>query len=268
VIIDQLCNVNTSSQLEGIAMSDVDIDTTNDRVDSVTDDIESTLQANNEKVNKLNLLLLSQKIFSAIHFSSRTFPVELKNVLNVITSLMRKYHPSVDVRPHIGVFLFNRFVCLGVTSPHHYGLLSTFPDANSQQSLTFTAKILQSLAKGATFTTRNLFKDDFYVKLNDFITSNTSELKQIIENVSVIKDTVKETDDVIPDTAHYEALSILKENINSHKEPIFHKLELKFTENMEELNLYGEYKGEPEKLRKAKQTLDLIIEYYNCRLFV
>jgi len=160
--------------------------------------------------------------------------------LQFCQGFLKKYHPSLNVNAQIGDFVFGRYICSAIVAPVHWGLIDSAPDEISQSSLVFTGRILQHLSMGKKFNGT----DEFYSKMNDFITSNADDMRSFMQYISKdipITD-LHEADkiddkDVIPDAAHYEALTVLKGIINSHKEPLFHKLEFQFTKNLEELNL-------------------------------
>ncbi len=59
-------------------------------------------------------------------------------------------HPAT-VKAVMGGFLFLRFICPAMTTPHTYGVMADMPDANSRRMLVLVTKLLFHCATGVEF---------------------------------------------------------------------------------------------------------------------
>jgi len=200
-----------------------------------------------EKINKLNLLLLCQKTFSAIVRSAEFFPPELKQTLAMIVEAIKKQFPGVDHHSYIGGFVFLRFYCSSMIAPHQYGLFAQPPGTSCQRVLVLLSKVIQNLSNGVSFGG----KEDFLIQLNDFINVNAIEVRAFLDRLTAQDITIsmekQGTDyDVIPEVVLYESLRTLKEVITKNKSILFEKMEIQLNRD-------------PESMKKTKQHLDLIL---------
>jgi len=85
---------------------------------------------------------------------------------------------DVDICIPIGGFIFLRFICPALTSPHIYGLVEFPPSSENQRMLILISKVLQNLA------TLRPFKEDYMLPMNEFIDINKKSLEEFYHNIS------------------------------------------------------------------------------------
>jgi len=135
-----------------------------------------------ENVNKLQLQLVSQKIFNAIMRSATTMPPAILIICTHLRKVVAQTFPGKDLEyKAISAFLFLRFICPSLAAPHAYGLLPAPPTNEVQRQLILLSKILQNLANGLRFG----MKEEFMMKLNDFIDNNMLTLHKFYDHLEV-----------------------------------------------------------------------------------
>ncbi|KAI9907919.1 hypothetical protein PsorP6_004297 [Peronosclerospora sorghi] len=88
---------------------------------------------------------------------------------------------SVLTRSVIGGFLFLRFVCPAITTPHLYGLTKQLPPPETRRVLVLVTKLLFKTATGVKFGDR---EPQFRV-LNPFIEKNSPAIQQLFANLAM-----------------------------------------------------------------------------------
>ncbi|KAJ1345181.1 hypothetical protein BSLG_000695 [Batrachochytrium salamandrivorans] len=82
--------------------------------------------------------------------------------------------------PSISGFLFLRFFCPAIISPHQFGLASEAPIGNVPRTLTLIAKILQNMANLTEL------KDPYLNEVNVFIKGQKDAMRGLLERVSTL----------------------------------------------------------------------------------
>ncbi|KUF97144.1 Amino Acid/Auxin Permease (AAAP) Family [Phytophthora nicotianae] len=100
----------------------------------------------------------------------------MRTCQNIIDSIMKNTHCSV-----IGGFLFLRFVCPAITTPHLYGLTKQLPPPETRRVLVLVTKLLFKTATGVKFGDR---EPQFKV-LNPFIEKNSPAIQQLFANLAM-----------------------------------------------------------------------------------
>jgi len=83
----------------------------------------------------------------------------------------------------LGGFIFLRFICPALTSPHIYGLVKDPPSTNAQRMLILISKVLQNLA-GCKH-----FKEEYMSPMNEFIDVNKTNLLEFYKEISTLRAT-------------------------------------------------------------------------------
>jgi len=177
-------------------------------------------QDEDENVNKLQLQLVVQIIFNSIMKSIPHMPAPILTICQHLKEVVKEHFPGKDLEyKAISAFLFLRFICPAIAAPNAYGLLPEPPSASVQRQLVLLSKILQNLANGLRFGK----KEEFMMKLNDFIDSNILTLQRFYDHLSTPKDT---------NTKPYAIPATVKENalcwLHTHIATNFAKLNRDF----------------------------------------
>lgn len=124
-----------------------------------------------ENINVLMLQLTCQKFLVQILRSAPDCPGEFKQLCAHIKTVVQAKFPDY-VSKAIGAFIFLRFFNTGITVPETYGLMPSPPKQNARRQLILLSKVLQNLANGVSFGS----KESFMTKLNGFIKANQQKL--------------------------------------------------------------------------------------------
>jgi neurofibromin 1 len=143
-------------------------------------DPEKIDETSDENINVLMLQLTCQKFLVQILRSSGDCPGEFKQLCAHIKAVIEKKFPEFIYKA-IGSFIFLRFFNTGITVPETYGLMSTPPNPVARRQLILLSKVLQNLANGVKFGS----KESFMTKLNGFITANQEKLKGFYDRLCV-----------------------------------------------------------------------------------
>lgn len=128
--------------------------------------------------NKWQLLLSSQRIFTAIVRSVESIPSPLRELsLFVANETSKKYENYVDRA--LGGLWFLRFYCPALTAPHLYGLTIEPLSDDVQRQFILLSKILQNLANGVVFGNKEAGME----RLNDFINDNKETLSSFFSHL-------------------------------------------------------------------------------------
>jgi hypothetical protein len=141
-------------------------------------------------INQLQLLLIAQKMLRQIlqskdqvplyvaEYMFLTFSREMRALLIEIKEQVEAKFPKA-VHTALGGQFFLRFLCPSITAPHIYGLMTEPPASEAQRYLVLLSKILQNLANN----TLPGKKEEYMEKMNDFIVSNQSALRQFFDKL-------------------------------------------------------------------------------------
>jgi len=141
-------------------------------------DPEKMDESGDENINVLMLQLTCQKFLVQILRSAPNCPGEFKQLCAHIKSVVQDRFPDY-VSKAIGAFIFLRFFNTGITVPETYGLMPTPPKQQARRQLILLSKVLQNLANGVKFGS----KESFMVKLNGFIEANQKKLVTFYDQI-------------------------------------------------------------------------------------
>ncbi|XP_019741550.1 ras GTPase-activating protein 2 isoform X2 [Hippocampus comes] len=138
-------------------------------------------EGDNVEVNKENLQVYVQKVFSSITQSNANCPPSMCAVFRSLRHLACKRFPA---DPHVqysavSSFVFLRFFAVAVLSPHSYQLRSHHPDPDISRTLTLISKTIQTLGSWGSLS-KKLFLDE--------ISSNVSKESSGLEDAIVLKE--------------------------------------------------------------------------------
>eukprot|EP01119_Soliformovum_irregulare_P023381 TRINITY_DN8156_c0_g2_i2.p1 TRINITY_DN8156_c0_g2~~TRINITY_DN8156_c0_g2_i2.p1 ORF type:complete len:1712 (+),score=184.19 TRINITY_DN8156_c0_g2_i2:33-5138(+) len=136
-------------------------------------------EGEDEKVNQIQLQLMSQKLFAAITKSVDNLPPQLRELMAHLREEVSAKFPE-QLHKVLGGFIFLRFICPSILAPHVYGLLPEPPNQDCQRCLILLSKTLQNLALG----TLPGKKEPFMLTMNDFITQNLDAVHAFLEDVA------------------------------------------------------------------------------------
>ncbi|XP_051933858.1 ras GTPase-activating protein 2 isoform X2 [Hippocampus zosterae] len=138
-------------------------------------------EGDNVEVNKENLQVYVQKVFSSITQSNANCPPSMCAVFRSLRHLACKRFPA---DPHVqysavSSFVFLRFFAVAVLSPHSYQLRSHHPDPDISRTLTLISKTIQTLGSWGSLS-KKLFLDE--------ISSNVGKESSGLEDAVVLKE--------------------------------------------------------------------------------
>lgn len=136
----------------------------------------------NIRDNIQNLQAASTMFINKIFRSADSVPVPLRMELADLSSAVREKFPDAEL-PVLGSFFFLRFICPSIVSPSESGVWTEKLPDNSRRCLLLISKILQNLANGILFGS----KEPFMEPLNPFIQEHMSGIKQFFAQVSCIE---------------------------------------------------------------------------------
>ncbi|XP_037837499.1 ras GTPase-activating protein 2 isoform X1 [Kryptolebias marmoratus] len=184
-VIDEICESNKMCEIDPIKLKEGD----------------------NVEVNKENLQVYVQKVFSSITQSSSNCPPLMCDVFRSLRHLACKRFAG---DPHVqysavSSFVFLRFFAVAVLSPHSFQLRSHHPDPEISRTLTLISKTIQTLGSWGSLSKKlSSFKEsymyDFYrsfqeekyiekvKKFLDEISSNVNKESSGLEDAVVLKE--------------------------------------------------------------------------------
>ncbi|XP_061924244.1 ras GTPase-activating protein 2 [Entelurus aequoreus] len=164
-------------------------------------------EGDNVEVNKENLQVYVQKVFSSITQSGANCPPLMCAVFRSLRHLACKRFPA---DPHVqysavSSFVFLRFFAVAVLYPHSFQLRSHHPDPEISRTLTLISKTIQTLGSWGSLSKKlSSFKEsymyDFFKsfqedkciekvkKFLDEISSNISKESRALEDAVVLKE--------------------------------------------------------------------------------
>uniref|UniRef100_A0A8B9L8L1 RAS p21 protein activator 2 n=1 Tax=Astyanax mexicanus TaxID=7994 RepID=A0A8B9L8L1_ASTMX len=159
-VLDEICDSNKSCEIDPIKLKEGD----------------------NVEVNKENLQIYVQKVFSSITQSSASCPPLMCDVFRALRRLASDRFPG---DPHVqysavSSFVFLRFFAVAVLSPHTFQLRPHHPDPEVCRTLTLISKTIQTLGSWSSLSKNKLFLDD--------ISSNVSKGTCGVEDSVVLKE--------------------------------------------------------------------------------
>ncbi|KAI9653572.1 MAG: hypothetical protein M1831_005954 [Alyxoria varia] len=165
--------------------------------------------------NLHNLSSVTEEIWQEIRNSAALCPTELRmifrHIRNTVEQRMANSHPSA-VYTSVSGFLFLRFFCAAVASPHMFGLVQESAGSPVNRTYMLVAKSLQSLANLTTFGN----KEPWMAPMNHFCSANRTAFKEFIDEICDVQSNRRSLT-VDPMTANYpmKALSAVYEGLPS-----------------------------------------------------
>uniref|UniRef100_A0AAQ5ZYA1 RAS p21 protein activator 2 n=1 Tax=Amphiprion ocellaris TaxID=80972 RepID=A0AAQ5ZYA1_AMPOC len=141
-VIDEICDSNKACEIDPNKLKEGD----------------------NVEVNKENLQVYVQKVFSSITQSSSSCPPLMCDVFRSLRHLACKRFPG---DPHVqysavSSFVFLRFFAVAVLSPHSFQLRSHHPDPEISRTLTLISKTIQTLGSWGSLSKKlSSFKETY-----------------------------------------------------------------------------------------------------------
>ncbi|CAI5745310.1 unnamed protein product [Peronospora destructor] len=151
--------------------------------------LKDEAQAN---LNAANLMRTCQNIIDSIMKNASYIPSSYFHICSHLNSkVISRFDGSKEgveaedastlTRSVIGGFLFLRFVCPAITTPHLYGLTKQLPPPETRRVLVLVTKLLFKTATGVKFGDR---EPQFKV-LNPFIEKNSPAIQQLFANLAM-----------------------------------------------------------------------------------
>uniref|UniRef100_H3GJ72 Ras-GAP domain-containing protein n=1 Tax=Phytophthora ramorum TaxID=164328 RepID=H3GJ72_PHYRM len=142
--------------------------------------------------NAANLMKTCQNIIDSIMKNTHCIPSSYFHICSDLNSkVISRFDGSKEgveaedastlTRSVIGGFLFLRFVCPAITTPHLYGLTKQLPPPETRRVLVLVTKLLFKTATGVKFGDR---EPQFKV-LNPFIEKNSPAIQQLFANLAM-----------------------------------------------------------------------------------
>ena len=130
------------------------------------------------ETNKYLLMAMCQQFFESIVTTGKFVPVGMRRICLFLQNAVSAKFPTVGTTP-TNSYLFLRFLNPAVSAPEAFGLVPSPPTRDERRQLILVTKVLQNLANGVLFGT----KERFMVQLNPFLTTNTPRLNEYVRDV-------------------------------------------------------------------------------------
>uniref|UniRef100_M4BI65 Ras-GAP domain-containing protein n=1 Tax=Hyaloperonospora arabidopsidis (strain Emoy2) TaxID=559515 RepID=M4BI65_HYAAE len=142
--------------------------------------------------NAANLMRACQNIIDSIMKNTHCIPSSYFHICSHLNSVVisrfdgskegvEAEDASTLTRSVIGGFLFLRFVCPAITTPHLYGLTKLLPPPETRRVLVLVTKLLFKTATGVKFGDR----EPQFQALNPFIEKNSPAIQQLFANLAM-----------------------------------------------------------------------------------
>ncbi|KAF1335505.1 hypothetical protein FI667_g1150, partial [Globisporangium splendens] len=159
------------------------------------DKLEGLREEGSVKKNADNLMRACQHILDAILRNAHLIPVSYYHICSHLNArVIRRFDgsfegiahedPATLTRSVIGGFLFLRFVCPAMTTPHLYNLVDKEPPSETRRVLVLITKLLFKTATCVMFGER---EPQFKI-LNPFIERNSPAIQQLFVELSTPPD--------------------------------------------------------------------------------
>jgi len=122
----------------------------------------------NLRANLAQIVDMSQKFLDKVLSSASRCPLLFRELMLHTKQRVDRVFPNMT-HAVVGGFVFLRFLCPAIVTPHKFGLLSKPPDKNSLRVCVLITKLLQSVSNGIEFDGS---KEDYMLRLNPFIKQN------------------------------------------------------------------------------------------------
>lgn len=134
----------------------------------------------NYKANLEKIVEISQKFLDRVLSSASRCPLIFRELMLHTKSQVDAVFPNMT-HAVVGGFVFLRFLCPAIITPHKYGLLAKCPDKNVLRVCVLITKLLQSVSNGVEFDGS---KEDYMLRLNPFIKRNRLYVNVFFDNLT------------------------------------------------------------------------------------
>eukprot|EP00051_Salpingoeca_urceolata_P010950 m.134514 g.134514 ORF g.134514 m.134514 type:complete len:963 (+) comp16915_c7_seq2:139-3027(+) len=124
--------------------------------------------------NTQELVLVCQGLLDMVTQNWLLCPLSLRQVVYTICQTIEAKYPGHG-KGAVGAFVFLRFLCPAILSPHRNGLVDQQPPPEHQRSLLLATKLVQSLVNSSGIDT--LLKDESLHLCKEFISENSAVVK-------------------------------------------------------------------------------------------
>lgn len=130
--------------------------------------------------NRQQLIFLCEAAWSKIIVSLKFFPIELKQVFELLRKRLIASNKSELADNLISSSIFLRYLCPAILSPSLFSLVSEFPNQQVSRNLTLIAKTIQTLANFNKFGG----KEHYMEFMNDFVTREWDNMHSFLLKIS------------------------------------------------------------------------------------
>ncbi|CEF64009.1 Probable Ras GTPase-activating protein [Strongyloides ratti] len=130
--------------------------------------------------NRQQLIFLCEAAWSKIIVSLKFFPIELKQVFDLLRRRLISSNKSELADNLISSSIFLRYLCPAILSPSLFSLVSEFPNQQVSRNLTLIAKTIQTLANFNKFGG----KEHYMEFMNDFVTREWDNMHSFLLKIS------------------------------------------------------------------------------------
>lgn len=130
--------------------------------------------------NLTNLLELSARLIDRIVTSVNVMPPTMRELCFYLKSETEQKFTGEYPRTvfaSVGGFIFLRFICPALAIPHKFGILEVAPGKVITRDLTLLSKVLQNIANGVPFSS----KDPFLEPINLFLEENQNRVLEFLD---------------------------------------------------------------------------------------
>ncbi|KNC47522.1 fibronectin type III domain-containing protein [Thecamonas trahens ATCC 50062] len=138
----------------------------------------SKVGAGQAETNKYLLMAMCQQFFESIVSTGKFVPVGMRRICLYLQNAVSAKFPTVGTTP-TNSYLFLRFLNPAISAPEAFGVLPNPPSREERRQLILVTKVLQNLANGVLFGT----KERFMVQLNPFLNTNMPRLNDYVRDV-------------------------------------------------------------------------------------
>ncbi|RLO04080.1 hypothetical protein DYB28_001869 [Aphanomyces astaci] len=153
--------------------------------------------------NAANLMAVCQTIVDSILTHMDDLPLSFVHVCRYLKDkLIERFLDTDDdydgsstpIKAIMGGFLFLRFICPAITTPHSYGLLDQVPDASSRRILVLVTKLLFNCSTDVEFGVKEAYMRYCYnvltiqVVVNGFIVENAPRMAFLYTRLTAKRD--------------------------------------------------------------------------------
>jgi len=152
--------------------------------------------------------------------SVEDIPPELRTLMKDLKETVMARFPE-SVHTAIAGQFFLRLLCPSITAPHVYGLTKSPPGAQAQRYLILLTKVLQNLANN----TLPGNKEAYMQRMNEFIVSNNTAMKDFMDKMVLYSQTVEESDHGIPKNLEEHGLAYMHQYLVYNNKTIDYELD-------------------------------------------